>query len=361
MSNPFINKLKSIIMKDTGRMNESPKLIGIIRCLLIFLILNNIINGIIYINIVSNVLFYHFIASLLAFILLLYLSYKGHSHSIILATNLLTLIWIYMCTTRLGWSTGIQNYIIILLILCYFSGNKHKMFKQIYTILLVVFRLHLYFYCTKNTLILSNLKSNNLLQITNTIIIFSMIAIVMYIFSSDSQALEMKLIDYNNQLIAQANTDALTKLNNRRKGREYMEHLLAHPSDNGFSVCICDIDFFKKVNDNYGHDVGDLVLLSLASTLKNETAQNGFVARWGGEEFLIVYPNCNGDEAKIRLEALRKKIKDIRIKVGEKEISITVTFGLAEYDFNGDIDSIVKEADSKLYIGKEAGRDRIVF
>lgn len=183
----------------------------------------------------------------------------------------------------------------------------------------------------------------------------------MYIFSNDSQALEAKLMEFNKKLISQANTDALTGLYNRRKGREYMEELLNTPSDKGFSVCICDIDFFKKVNDNYGHDIGDAVLKALADCFKTEISDNTFIARWGGEEFLIVFANTNGDEACAHLQNIQKKVREIRIPANGTELSITMTFGLAEYDYNGDIDFILKEADSKLYIGKENGRDRIVF
>ncbi|MCR5235458.1 MAG: GGDEF domain-containing protein, partial [Lachnospiraceae bacterium] len=85
------------------------------------------------------------------------------------------------------------------------------------------------------------------------------------------------------------------------------------------------------------------------------------VSRWGGEEFLIVFPNMNGDEARSLLDTIRTKVKKIEFDTGSRKFSITVTYGLAEYGFNGDAESVVKEADEKLYIGKENGRDQIVF
>lgn len=94
---------------------------------------------------------------------------------------------------------------------------------------------------------------------------------------------------------------------------------------------------------------------------KSEVRENGFVARWGGEEFLLVFPECNGDEAYIRLENLRKKIKEMKIQNGDINFGITMTFGLAEYDFMNGLNTTIKEADEKLYIGKEKGRDIIIY
>ena len=173
--------------------------------------------------------------------------------------------------------------------------------------------------------------------------------------------MEGKLVEYNNILEDQANTDALTGLYNRRKAMQYLEKRIVPTNRDFTSICICDIDFFKKVNDNYGHDIGDIVLQNIADVMITTLNKNVLVARWGGEEFLIVFSSCNGDDAYLRLERLRDNIKALKFKAGEKQFSITMTFGLTEYDFHSDIDAIIKEADEKLYMGKENGRDQIVY
>ena len=142
---------------------------------------------------------------------------------------------------------------------------------------------------------------------------------------------------------------------------QYLEQTLIPGNTSFTSICICDIDFFKKVNDNYGHDVGDIVLQNLADIMTTTLDKNILAARWGGEEFLLVFAGYNGDEAYNKLETLRGNIKSLEFKAKEKTFSITMTFGLAEYDFSSDIDTIIKEADEKLYMGKENGRDQIVF
>ena len=89
--------------------------------------------------------------------------------------------------------------------------------------------------------------------------------------------------------------------------------------------------------------------------------KRGIVARWGGEAFLLVFEGINGDEAALALEDLRDRIAKTKIFYGEQELRVTMTFGIEEYDFRAGIDKIINEADKKLYMGKEAGRNRVVF
>ena len=166
---------------------------------------------------------------------------------------------------------------------------------------------------------------------------------------------------YNDKLKQQASTDQLTGLKNRRSALDFIESLNKAEVTEGVSLAMCDIDFFKKVNDTYGHDAGDEVLKFVANKMVEESGETAFVSRWGGEEFLIIFPDCNGDHAFIILEKLRKTLKNSVIKVDEAEIKITMTFGLAEYSFNEDVDSVIKEADEKLYMGKQNGRNQVVY
>ena len=131
-----------------------------------------------------------------------------------------------------------------------------------------------------------------------------------------------------------------------------------------FSIIMIDIDFFKKVNDTYGHDAGDEVLKSLADILKNEKVGNEAFrpGRWGGEEFMVVCGGYNGDIKKIAayFETLRTRIADNVINYNGTEIKVTATIGLALYEPHKTLNELVKEADAKLYKGKESGRNRVV-
>ena len=118
---------------------------------------------------------------------------------------------------------------------------------------------------------------------------------------------------------------------------------------------------FKSVNDTYGHDAGDEVLKYIAKLLKEKSRSTSFISRWGGEEFLLVFPDCNGDNAYIALERLRNTIQNSVIKVGNQEIQVTMTFGLTEFGYDKDEEAAIKEADEKLYMGKQNGRNQVVY
>ena len=123
-----------------------------------------------------------------------------------------------------------------------------------------------------------------------------------------------------------------------------------------FSILLLDIDDFKKINDTYGHDVGDYVLKTVAKTLKENTRTTDVVGRWGGEEFIIVCENTNLDGSKILAEHLR----DIVYKTNfEKVGNITISLGIAQFKENDTISSVFKRADNRLYIAKTTGKNRV--
>ena len=155
--------------------------------------------------------------------------------------------------------------------------------------------------------------------------------------------------------------DTLTHLYTRRIGQSKINYVQAQLNSAGVKYCICmgDIDFFKKFNDNYGHDCGDLVLRGVASVTNEFMLGKGFAVRWGGEEFLIVFDDADLEKAYRLLSTLRQRILDYVVNYNGEELKITMTFGLVEGDMRN-IEDIVKEADDLLYIGKQNGRNQIV-
>lgn len=359
----LFKRIGSFIGKDVKAQNESKKLIVVIRLILILVIVYFSINGLFYISKVNFAESLFYVLFFAVFIGIFVMSYHCRSISTLWMFNIGMIIWICAIVHMFGWNIGVQHFLMVLLTLYFFSSYKQYAGKILYAVFLCCLRILLfYIYHYKEPVWQLSTSDENILQIINTITIFACISVVAFIFSNDTQELESKLVDYNNMLKEQANTDALTGLFNRRKAMEYLEYLANKQAGSmGFSLCICDIDFFKKVNDNYGHDVGDEVLKSIAEVFMEETKREDFVARWGGEEFLLVFPECNGDKAYIKIEQIRRRIKAIRIKKDDVEISVTVTFGIAEYDYMNGLTATIKEADEKLYLGKERGRDRIVF
>ncbi len=357
----FLHKMYQNICKDTGDQNESSKLIVVVRLLILTMIAYSLLSsGIcLFASHIGGLAFCQISAVL--FLAIFVLSYRSRTFVSFCVLNVYILIWIMFNVVMFGWNIGVQHFIIVLLIACFFAKYKHAAIKISYAIALCILRIFLFFYCQNNSpQIALSAEVNNLFQIINTLAIFWSISLIAYIFSTDTQTLESKLVEYNEQLKKQASIDPLTGLYNRRRTLEYLEKLLKAPQHQ-ISICLCDIDFFKRVNDTYGHDVGDIVLKKIAETFRKELPAGTFVSRWGGEEFLLIFPISNGDEAQVFLGALQRKIKEIVFDGGSETFSISLTFGLVEHDFHSDLTTILKEADEKLYYGKEHGRDQIVF
>lgn len=155
--------------------------------------------------------------------------------------------------------------------------------------------------------------------------------------------------------------DALTEINNRRYGDKILieVHEKYKKNKTPFSVAIVDIDFFKAINDTYGHQCGDLVLKDIAGILKASMHGKGFAVRWGGEEFLLVFDGIELDKAYEYLKEIVNKIRNNETIYNEYRIKITVTCGITAGS-NQPVHMIVKDADNKLYEGKQNGRNRIV-
>lgn len=156
-------------------------------------------------------------------------------------------------------------------------------------------------------------------------------------------------------------TDPLTQLGNRRYVKNQLEKIKDKYVKTGqtYSVAIGDIDFFKKVNDTYGHNAGDEVLKAVAATLKSMMNGKGFAARWGGEEFILVFDKMGMYDGADWLWKTLGKIREMVISTEGFDIKVTMTFGIVE---GGDMasEAMVEAADEKLYFGKQNGRNRVV-
>jgi len=158
--------------------------------------------------------------------------------------------------------------------------------------------------------------------------------------------------------------DPLTKLYNRRSLTEMSDHIFKSGKRNGYSIStiMLDIDFFKKVNDTYGHSFGDIVLVKLANLLVDSTRESDVVCRWGGEEFIIVLENTDIEGAFVIAEKIRVKVENMIIKsIDDKEFHFTISLGVAEVDTQNDvnIEASIVRADELMYEAKNSGRNQV--
>ncbi|WP_180953565.1 GGDEF domain-containing protein [Bacillus sp. T33-2] len=162
-----------------------------------------------------------------------------------------------------------------------------------------------------------------------------------------------KIYLINQELEKAAGTDHLTNLPNRRKIDEILKQQIQQ-SDSAISIIMFDIDHFKSINDNYGHDVGDSVLKQLASLITRDKNENEFLGRWGGEEFIIVV--SGKINALNEAERMRMLIESHNF---EEAGSITASFGVATLQPEDGIESVINRADAALYLSKQRGRNQV--
>lgn len=173
-----------------------------------------------------------------------------------------------------------------------------------------------------------------------------------------------RMFSLQSQVLQQhARTDELTRLYNRRYILEFLQITENNRRRNRipYCVCICDLDHFKQINDNFGHDTGDTVLVNFSEFLQKSLRQTDCVARWGGEEFLVVLTNTGGKSARNTINTLLTRLRtDKRIETG-KGMYLSMSVGIAEAGDNISVDELVIRADKALYDAKSAGRDRSVL
>jgi diguanylate cyclase (GGDEF)-like protein len=189
-------------------------------------------------------------------------------------------------------------------------------------------------------------------------IVLIIILIVYFIsnfFMKDLRIAEQLLVDM-------ASKDFLTGILNRREAFRRIEAELQRTTrlDRALSVIMTDIDHFKKINDTYGHLSGDIVLKTLSGLLMKTVREYDILCRYGGEEFVIVTPETNEQQAKELAERIRKRIEDTAIPLeGQPDLKITASLGVSQYRPGEKIEDLISRADQGLYEAKQTGRNRV--
>ncbi len=175
--------------------------------------------------------------------------------------------------------------------------------------------------------------------------------------------LQSALIKTKNALAHEASHDPLTGILNRRAILDTLNKELVRAKRNNLklSIGLCDIDFFKQVNDNHGHQVGDDVLCSFVKGVQNILRPYDFIGRYGGEEFLLVVPESSSSAIEGIYERVRASIADHKIITRSGKIGITVSIGVARLKEEQTTEDIIAAADIALYKAKDNGRNQVVF
>lgn len=364
MLKEYLRKLKSFLFKDVNDEQETKELAILLRILCILFILYYFTAGI-FLAAISH---YSLSVLTMLFIGLIFVAFvytytditrkalRIFHATLYLATILLTLIS--------GWVTNFQWCMLIPIMIIFFDINtsmRNKLrFARINIITFIA--LAILAQLTNHTHALDNLFLF-FFQTFQTIFYSAFILAIAYFFCTKFNQAENKLRKINDKLRIMASLDTLTQLPNRRNMNEHLQTLVYEFNHNGkpFCIAIADVDFFKHINDNFGHDAGDYVLTSLAEMFRATMRGRGRAARWGGEEFLFTFEGMSGKQAYIILESLRMQIEKKKFLYKDHSLHITMTFGLEEYSQIIGAEATIAKADDKLYHGKTSGRNQVVY
>ncbi len=269
-------------------------------------------------------------------------------------------------TACVGLAPNFAMFLLMIIPLAFLMPNKYKYMPFVILFISVPVYGFLNFYYSDPSRVLYDLSTTSyelVFYVINIVIGSGVLIYVAIIFTLMNMYVECRLRIQTEQLKIMASTDPLTKLNNRREIQKKLQEV-AEASKEGTShyiIGICDIDDFKKVNDTYGHDMGDVVLENVAKLISDTIPSKASVARWGGEEFLFVIPDSNIDEGKRYADNIVEKIRRQTFTSDGVEFKITMTIGICLGTSEDSVDNVITTADARLYKGKQSGKNHVEF
>lgn len=273
-------------------------------------------------------------------------------------------------TILAGWDWGFMIYLIALTPVSFYLAYSSPQFgRNIRKPMLFVFSSMTIFVATKilslyiTPLYTRRIYDSKLLIVycANASISFLALLLFSILFTIEIRQNEVRLEEQYALLENISSKDPLTGLLNRRSMDKYMMDAVSQTAETGhiFSVILGDIDDFKKVNDTYGHLIGDQVLIEVAKTISGISVPGCRICRWGGEEILIYVPE-NEIITKGMAEKIRQSVSRIAIPTQTGTVNVTMTFGVAEYSPGLMLNKLVSIADHRLYYGKQHGKNQVV-
>jgi diguanylate cyclase (GGDEF)-like protein len=292
-----------------------------------------------------------------------FLNERGQTHRALLLGISEVTAHAFLAVIYVGWQSGFHYYILALVPLIFYSQTWNTLIKACVTMALCSIYILLYVFSINFVPLHYPMAIHSqLLAIVNIFTLFVVLSALAYVYRSAATHAEGELKKANDQLEVLAHTDSLTKLSNRRRMEEEIELSVRafQRYNRPFCVVLGDIDNFKRINDQYSHAGGDQILTGMAELMISCVRSLDRIARWGGEEFLILLPDINSAEAEAAANRIREKLAATQFMVCGEPVHVTITFGCASFDGSGDVNDLIHRADLSMYAGKQAGKNCVV-
>lgn len=359
----LFNQFHEFIYKDVRRKSETKDRAVLIRILDLVFILCYLVVGI-SISILQH---YYLGLTMIAAVGILVASfictYEDHTLLGLVLLCSVLIVFPTLLTIFVGFDLDYHLPMYILVLLLYYRKSNHPVIKRITAVILCAFMMCLVQFSAEFSTARHLSGAARIFVQSFNVAMFSLsLGFTAYCYSDKFNQAEEKLRESNEELKRAATLDPLTQLPNRRYMNEQLKQIVHEYNRNGkpFCIAIGDVDKFKTVNDTRGHDGGDKVLTIVADTFRRHMSGVGPLARWGGEEFLLVFKNMNLDQAAASLERLRSTIEATNIEFKGENFHITMSFGVEEFSDRLGVEATINTADAHLYKAKETGRNRVI-
>lgn len=304
-------------------------------------------------------LFIYNIGSCILYIGIYILTLQKRFRTAVILTHLEICLFVSFSCLYAGWVCGFALYLLALSSLVYFcpftrkyipylfSGTEMILFLVLKVLSMRIPPVHMF-----------RSQTINSFYIFNALASFTLILYAAVVTKLSAVITEEVLKRSNNRLQDLVDHDALTKVWSRRHLTAVFQSTVA--ANKPVSIVLTDIDNFKKINDTYGHDCGDYVLSELGQILKDASPDDTGICRWGGEEFVLLFPNENPDAVIPMVENIRKTIAAYPFKYEKQPLQITMTFGISNCTEATDLKELIRIADKRMYLGKKMGKNTVI-
>ncbi|MGY8870434.1 MAG: GGDEF domain-containing protein [Pseudomonadales bacterium] len=296
------------------------------------------------------------IASVIAWGYGLFLNGKGKQADALLV--ICTEVWIHsvFAVIYLGLDVGFQHYLWAISALAILNARLNYLYASLYSLSFILTFALLYLFCAD---VSYQYKYSEYAEVAHFVNI--MIAGIPFIISIT--VIRFITVTQEDAMAKLASLDSLTGLYNRRMATEISLKILQQASRNGepVSMALGDIDYFKRINDSFGHAEGDHVLCEVALFFRSRLREADIISRWGGEEFLIVLPGVDGASAYSKIDKIRQFFeKEVRVESDSNYVT-QMSFGVVECTLGVTFGECLKRADEALYLSKENGRNKVTL